>query len=412
MQFTPKMVFSKALNGLKLIKYAPVEKSVRLLLPAKSGTNLLYKYHVWRSSHYPELQATMRQILAANPDNRGVIIFLPSLDWDKQLFQRPQQLAKALAHQGALVFYTQLPKQTQPFIKPLGDRLFLCSCPLENFSSLPNSLLYVLTWNSRHLLKFDQPKIVYDYLDDIAAFKGDKNQLTEDHHRLLKSAELVITTANSLYQDAIRTRPDTLCVPNGVDFIHFNPADNLEGLENPADIRVIKKENKPIIGYYGALAEWFDYDLMHQLAQARLDLNFVLLGPDHDGSLGRSGLCALPNVKYLGPKPYAELPAYLASFDIAILPFKVNKITESTSPVKLFEYMAGCKPIVSTPLREVVQYSSVLIGRDMQEFSLKLDEALALKNDPRYISQLEQTARDNDWNLRAKQILMALNKHR
>jgi glycosyltransferase involved in cell wall biosynthesis len=406
------MVFSKVLNGLKLIKYAPVEQSVRLLFPAKSGTNLLHKYHVWRSSHYPELQATLRQILAANPDNRGMIIFLPSLDWDRQLFQRPQQLAKALAHQGTLVFYTQLPKQTQPFIKPLGDRLFLCSCPLELFSALPNSLLYVLTWNSRHLLKFDQPKIVYDYLDDIAAFKGDKNQLAEDHHRLLKSAELVITTAKSLYQEAIRTRADTLYVPNGVDFIHFNPPDNLEVLENPVDIRPIKKENKPIIGYYGALADWFDYDLMHQLAQARLDLSFVLLGPDHDGSLGRSGLCDMPNVSYLGSKPYSALPAYLASFDIAILPFKVNKITESTSPVKLFEYMAGSKPIVSTPLREVVQYSCVLIGRDMQEFSLKLDEALALKNDPRYISQLEQTARDNDWNLRAKQILGALNKPR
>jgi len=177
-------------------------------------------------------------------------------------------------------------------------------------------------------------------------------------------------------------------------------------------MNAIKKENKAIIGYYGALADWFDYDLMHQLALARHDLNFVLLGPDHDGSLAQSGLYALPNVKYLGPKPYSELPAYLSNFDVAILPFKVNKITESTSPVKLFEYMAGRKPIVSTPLREVLQYSCVLIGRDMQEFSLRLDEALAMKKDTSYITLLEQTARDNDWNQRAVQILTTIDKHR
>ena len=174
-------------------------------------------------------------------------------------------------------------------------------------------------------MKFDQPYILYDYLDEITAFEGDTAQLTRDHLALLLEADLVITTAGQLYENAIKTRPDALHIPNGVNFEHFHTGQKIPS--PPQDMLALCDEGKPVIGYYGAFASWFDYALMVDLAQKRADLNFVLIGTKHDSTLEASGLLHQSNIHYLGPKPYAELPAYLARFDVAILPFKVNQVT-------------------------------------------------------------------------------------
>jgi glycosyltransferase involved in cell wall biosynthesis len=163
-----------------------------------------------------------------------------------------------------------------------------------------------------------------------------------------------------------------------------------------------------VIGYYGALARWFDYNLLKSVACLRPDLSFVLIGPYYDSTLKSSSLLELPNLFYLGVKPYAQIPAYLRCFDVAMIPFQLNDITHATSPLKLFEYMAGGKPVVVTPMRESLRYPGVLSGKDPAEFAAQLDLALQLRNDSKYIAALDEVARQNTWDARARQLLQAL----
>ena len=334
-------------------------------------------------------------------------MFAPSLDWDRQLFQRPQQLALALAKRGALVFYTQItPLEGNIPIKSIRDRLYVCSLPLEQFSILEKFFIYILTWNRKYIIKFDHPYILYDYLDEISAFNGDTQELIRSHRCLLRKADVVTATALLLYEDAKKERADTLHIPNGVDIDHFDTQPGL--FSPPVDIAALCAIGKPVIGYYGAFANWFDYPLINDLALNRTDLNFLLIGPKHDNSLEASRLLRLANVHYLGPKPYSELPTYLACFDVAILPFIINQVTQSTSPIKLFEYFAGGKPVVSTPLREVMQYEEVAIGKDSQEFAEKIDKALSIKNDLEFTSKLKKIAQENTWEIQAERILQIM----
>jgi len=171
-------------------------------------------------------------------------------------------------------------------------------------------------------------------------------------------------------------------------------------------LQKILAKSQPVIGYYGALARWFDYDLLRRVALLRPDYQFVLIGPDYDGTVELSEILKINNIHWLGVKPYAELSHYLQYFDVATIPFKINEITHSTSPLKLFEYMAGEKPIVITPMQESMQYPGVLIGEDAKQFAQKLDTALKMRDDQTYLSHLRQIALENTWEKRAEEILI------
>ncbi|MGA9397037.1 MAG: hypothetical protein WBV22_02150, partial [Anaerolineaceae bacterium] len=275
---------------------------------------------------------------------RAVVIFPPSLDWDVQLFQRPQQLALALAKQGALVFYIQpKPDRKQLPFKSISKRLYLCNVHVDTFHSLPNPLIYLLTWNSDYALVFKDPRILYDFVDDVNVFYGDHQKIVKGHQYLLRNASLVLATAYKLVEEARLHRPDVIYSPNGVAYEHFARAAREEHTTPPEDMTSILSDSKPVIGYYGALARWFDYDLLKAIAALRPGYNFVLIGPDYDATLNPAKITHLSNIHWLGVKPYQELPHYLQYFDIATIPFIVNEITHATSPLKLFEYMAGEK---------------------------------------------------------------------
>jgi glycosyltransferase involved in cell wall biosynthesis len=178
----------------------------------------------------------------------------------------------------------------------------------------------------------------------------------------------------------------------------------------PSDLLKIVSRGKPIIGYYGALAEWFDYDLVKWTAQACPHYEFVLIGPNYDKSLNKNRLTRAKNVHWLGEKKYEELPAYVRQFDVATIPFVINEITLSTSPVKLFEYMAAGKPIVATDLPECRKYRSVLLARDKAEFAAQLAAAIELAGNAEYRKTLFAEARANTWRSRFEQIEACLNR--
>ncbi|HEX6304640.1 MAG TPA: glycosyltransferase [Anaerolineales bacterium] len=353
------------------------------------------------------LQSRLQEIIRQYPCIDRIFVFPPSLDWQTQLFQRPQQLALALARQGALVFYVQPESSTagEPF-SLLHEHIYLCHVPVETFEVLENPLTYLLTWNRAYGSVLNSPRIIYDFVDEIDVFEGDRKQMLRDHQKLIQNSELVLTTAVRLFQQVLPHREDVILCPNGVNYEQFAPRKS-EQIQPPSDLAPILETGKPVIGYYGALAIWFDYELIFDIAKHRADLFFVLIGPDYDGTLPPK-LLDLTNVSWLGVKSYSDLPNYVRYFDVATIPFRLNSITHATSPLKLFEYLAAGKPTVITAMEESMRYPGVMAAKNMKEFVQMLDRGLMLKDDQDYLSLIDQVARENTWDNRAKQILAAL----
>ena len=362
-------------------------------------------YHVSIREHRRELNSW----LGKKQDCRPIIVIAPGLEWDVPLFQRPQQLAMALARQKALVFYIQPRLQAdQPPFRELYPGLFLCNTLVKTFVEVKNPCVYLLCWNSEFRNSFDQPRVIYDFVDDLDVFDGDPKQIAFGHQVLLQQAELVLVTAVRLMNRIQTLRPDAVLCPNGVDYEHFAAPRRHQDCLKPADMQTILESGRPVVGYYGALARWFDYELVQQVVTLRPEYDFVLIGPDHDRSLHNHPVFKLSNLHWLGIKPYAELPNYLCFMDVMMIPFLVNEVTHATSPLKLFEYMAAGKPVVVTPMQESTRYKGVLVGADPTEFALRLDEALRLKSDPHYLELIRQIAQQNTWDIRAQQILQGL----
>ncbi len=132
---------------------------------------------------------------------------------------------------------------------------------------------------------------------------------------------------------------------------------------------------------------------------------------NYDGSLDRSRILELKNVHWLGMKPYDQLFRYVWRFDVATIPFKVNNITLATSPIKLFEYMACQKPVVTSALPECRRFAEVLAAETKDQFVSYLDTALGRKNDSAYLRSLQRVALENTWESRVKLIISRLREH-
>jgi glycosyltransferase involved in cell wall biosynthesis len=237
--------------------------------------------------------------------------------------------------------------------------------------------------------------LVYDVMDQLSAFKGAPRELRDRERALLKKADLVFTGGASLYRDKLPYNPETYLFPSGVDVKHFGTAADHEDFDTPVDLKGLRK---PLLGYYGVIDERMDLDLIAEVARMRPDWEIVLLGPVIKIEPG--DLPQAPNLHYPGMKNYDELPAYLSRFDVALIPFALNEATKYLSPTKTLEYMAAHKPIVSTPIRDVVElYGDVVkIAGTPAEFCACIDEAL--KEDPaarlpKELELLEQHGWDN-----------------
>ena len=354
-----------------------------------------------------EALESLARCIARSPQAKGVAVFVPTIPWDVPLYQRPHQLAAALARQKYLVFFCETVHgsptdfvQVSPYFYRLINvdlELFKAGLTVQNPERKLPTLVFTLAYNTHYLNHFEDPIVIYEMIDELEVLPGNLQELQHNHAIMVQTADVITATADVLYRRIRSVREDVVLVPNAVDFDFFQEAlANVS--EPPADLRKIVGRNQPVIGYYGALAKWFDYGLVAQAALARPDYQFVLIGPDYDGSFSASLLGQghnrreFSNVSWLGIKPYASLPGYLKYFDVATIPFEVNEITKATSPLKLFEYMAGQKPIVSTGLPECKKYPVVLIAETPQEYVEKLDQAIPLGADPVYREQLLETA--------------------
>jgi hypothetical protein len=355
----------------------------------------------------------LRNIRSRIRDERGVIIYTPSADWNTPLFQRPHHFALQLSSDGYTFFYC-----TRNYVfdnihgvQALNDNLYLtdrCDLLPDVFSKgwvFIASPTPFVTIEEIRAYKEKGFRIIYDYIDEIHPFiTGVLTNQLERHHALNANlVDLVLTVSAKLYEEAILKFPreKVLFLPNGVDYEHFHIGRKAE--ECPKDMESIVHEGKPVIGYYGALARWIDYGLIHFVAEQRPDWNIVIIGVDYDGSMNE--LKEMPNVRSIGARPYRELPKYGVWFDVAMIPFKDGDLAKSSSPVKLYEYLAMNKPVVVTrDLVECHNVKGVLVACGRGDFIAKIEEALRRKDDPEYLRQMDETARGNTWQIRSAEL--------
>jgi glycosyltransferase involved in cell wall biosynthesis len=191
--------------------------------------------------------------------------------------------------------------------------------------------------------------VVYDVMDDLASFKGAPPELALRQRRLLRCADVVFTGGRSLHRSVLQRRPEeTHCFPSGVDPDHYAPA---VALREPGPRRVA--------GYVGVIDERLDLGLVADLADALPDWKISMVGPV--AKIDPATLPRARNILYPGPAQYADLPAVMAGFDVALMPFALNEATRSISPTKTLEYLAAGLPVVSTRIPDVVADWSELV---------------------------------------------------
>ena len=249
---------------------------------------------------------------------------------------------------------------------------------LDRFLSTERVVEYVAWYYTPMALAFSrhlQPRaIVYDCMDELSAFQGAPPGLRAAERELLGRADLVLTGGVSLYESKCRLHANVHACPSSVDVPHFAQARN--GGRDPDDQAGIPH---PRLGYFGVVDERFDVPLLAAVAEQRPDWQFVVVGPVV--KIDPARLPRRANIHYLGQKSYAELPGYIAGWDVALLPFARNESTRFISPTKTPEYLAAGKPVVSTSIRDVVrpygQLGLVRIADAPSEFIAAVEASLA-----------------------------------
>lgn len=362
-------------------------------------------------------------------DPEKLIVLFPSLlDWNIPLFQRPQHIALNFASEGVLYLYgTANHYDAIDTIEEAAPGCFLVNmrepeieAAILSYLAKQQNRVIVHMYSGDMIREYEFVRnclemgfdILYEYIDELSpSISGISipRPIFERHLGILENQSCyVVATADKLYNDILDKRPPVRCalVSNGAAYEHFHAESGQSS--PPLLLESLHLQGKPVIGYFGALAGWVDYVLLEKLATSRKNWKIVLLGLDYDGSIKKSRLLSMPNVHYLGPVRYEELPAYAQLFNVGIIPFLVNAVTISTSPIKLFEYMAAGKPIVSTNLPECRKYGVVMVAEDHKQFLEKVEAAILAGKDEKVICELKAEARKHTWRKKAKSILHLL----
>ena len=343
------------------------------------------------------------------PKSDKVIIFLPQMGWN-DMKQRPHHLPRAFSKAGwTAIYITQNVEEDNVIgMRKINENFYLCSS-VRILKNIKNPWVYMNYTVNMYLLKyFKEYRLIFDHVDKLEIHTFYTNKMVKEQQKSLKIAKVVTATSDFLRDEIISIRKDTLLIPNAVfpeDFILDNNA------PVPSDLLKIIEQNKPIVGYYGIFSEWkIDYDLIQFAAKKLPEINFVMIGPDYDHTLNNNEWDKYTNIYFFGKKKYSELPFYAHHFDVAILPFIVNEVTNAISPVKLFEYFAMKLPVVSTNISESKKYQTVMIANNHEEFVTQIRKALLLKNNSDYQASLQKEVALNTWDYRCEKILDKMNE--
>jgi UDP-galactopyranose mutase len=235
-------------------------------------------------------------------------------------------------------------------------------------------------------------------MDDLISFPDAPKNASQIEDALFESADLVFTGTYSLYEIKKIKHKNIHFVQCGVDYQHF-AIDNITETEKPLDMKEIKK---PIIGYFGALNERLDCELIKKIAYERTGWSLVMIGPKYESVVN---LPMAKNIFYLGKKHYKDLPKYLNEFDVAIVPYSLKGGTQFVNPVKVLEYLSGGKPVVSTAIPDVKRFFSeyVYIADNEKDFIKKIEEALK-NNTPEAETKRKEFAKKRSWEMMVEEM--------
>lgn len=353
------------------------------------------------------------------------VLVFPVIDWHFR-FQRPQQLAVELARQGHRVFYFKTDftpagvdrpylfwEQPEPNVFSVqlnagNPNLPICksrgsdeeiACLQASLEALCRDCAITATlsfvdlpfWR-RVALALPNNLLVYDCMDHHAGFEDNDPEMLDEERHLIADADLVLTSSLGLSQIIGRER-ETVLIRNACDVEHFSgPGGDIQRLSD-----------RPVVGYFGAIAHWYDIALLVKSARAWPDWQFVLIGSTYGCDTAEAR--TLPNVTFLNEMPYALLPRYLYGFDICIIPFLINELTLNTNPVKLYEYLVAGKPVVATAMPEVMAVEPGLahVGTDHDDFVAKLGVAMAERHDQALSRFRRAWACQQSWSHRIRQ---------
>jgi UDP-galactopyranose mutase len=237
--------------------------------------------------------------------------------------------------------------------------------------------------------------VVYDCMDELSAFRGAPPQLIERERALLDRADLVFTGGYSLYEAKRDLHASVHAFPSSVDIAHFAQARGTIG--EPEDQAALPR---PRLGFFGVIDERFDIDLLAAIARLRPAWQFVMIGPVV--KIDPATLPQAANIHYLGMRGYADLPRYLSGWDAALMPFAMNESTRFISPTKTPEFLASGRPVVSTPVRDVVRtYGNtglVHIAATPEAFVAACERALAVdRTAPEWLATVDRVLGDMSW---------------
>jgi glycosyltransferase involved in cell wall biosynthesis len=239
---------------------------------------------------------------------------------------------------------------------------------------------------------------VYYCTDEWSQFSYvDGARVTAMERELCSRCDIVFTTSRTLLAAKSAWNPETHLASHGVDFTHFARALAPE-TTIPDDVAGLKR---PVLGFFGLVQDWIDIDLIGWIAEQRPDWTIVMIGKV---AVDHSRWAKTPNIKWLGRKPYEELPRYCKAFDIGLIPFRINELTRNVNPIKLREYLSAGLPVVSTPLPECAAYPEWCAVADTREQFLAACEAALAADSPESRRARSDLMRAESWENKVAQL--------
>ena len=413
-----KLALSNPSLTLKLFSWRRLKNLIAALIENRGdGAQIVSRYSDIYQANSGAHDALREQVLS-HKSLKGDLLVLPIIDWGFR-YQRPQHIAAGLARQGWRVFYlatTPLLASDDDYRLTANptDNLYLCqlragdsaanmhestmddaACAayLQSFKTMQRDLnladpvvLVDHPYWQKLAAALPQKLMTYDCMDHHAGFAdGDSKEDSAEETALVRQADVLAVSSDYLMDKFAGVRQDAVMVRNGCDSAFFSTTP-------PAP-----RAAPPVAGYVGAISSWYDIDLVTRTARLLPHWRFVLVGATHgcDTSAARRE----PNIEFVGEVDYTTLPQeQLSRFDVCLIPFIVNELIRATNPVKLYEYLAAGRPVVSTAMPEVVKLKDkALIAETPETFAAAIEAAYAAGADSALVKSWQEWARGEDW---------------
>lgn len=377
------------------------------------------------------------------------VICLSSQDWT-DVWTRKQRFMRRLARQGHRVLYVELQASWVSVTllrrdvgrafrwmrgpRKIEDNLYVATLPLAlpgfqlslGVNAANNVMMRAALSRWIRTLGFDRPVLwtynpysdgligtlgesiaVYECVDEFSASHGlvKADVVGELERRVLRKADHVVVTHENLLRSKRALAPSIELISNAAEVEHFARA-SLAETQVAEDMRAFRS---PVVGVIGTLQYWIDFDLIRFLAEKRPGWSFVLIGPR--GRLARTDkIEGVPNVHLLGRRPYDDLPAYVKGFDVCLNPYVIDGTSENCSPLKLYEYLASGKPVVSVDMPEARRFEDVvLIGENYHEVLQRLEESIRPEQtSPAAVAARQRAVESHSWESRFQAMERAL----